>query len=88
MEADEKRRETTQFPWGETVSASIEQIGRRGGDSGIERLGLTAGKLAEYLEEERVDDGLDEVMCTMVYVAPIEAVGVHKVGIQISPIAR
>lgn len=47
----------------------------------LERLGLTAGKLAEWIEEERVDEGLDKVKCTTVCGASIEAIGNHKVYI-------
>ena len=45
----------------------------------LERLGIAAGKLSDWLEEEQVDTDLDEVKCVMICEALIEAVGNHKI---------
>jgi hypothetical protein len=43
----------------------------------LERLGLAAGRLADWLEEEQVNTELDDVKCAMICEALGEAVGKH-----------
>ncbi len=41
----------------------------------LERLGIAAGRLADWLEEEQVDAELDEVKCAMICEALGEVLG-------------